>query len=63
MLIRPSPVRVQFRNPSLARGVEVNRKHLRKFFDTKWTNGDSETMQKTMCMFSIRLLMSLSTRS
>ena len=50
VLIRPSPVRVrvQFRNASLARGIEINGKHLRKFFDAKWTHGYGEAMKETM---------------
>src|SRR5712691_5131702 len=56
VLTRPSPVRVQFRNPSLTRGIEINGKHLRKFFDAKWTHGDGQAMQETMGMFTICLV-------
>jgi hypothetical protein len=56
MLIFPSPIWVQFWNPSLAWRVKINRKDFREFFNAKWSNGNSETMEETMSVFSICLI-------
>ena len=40
----------------MARCVKINRKDFRELFDTKRPNGDCETVQETMGVFSVRLV-------
>jgi hypothetical protein len=51
-LIGTPPIRVQFRNSSLARGVKVDRKDLCELFDTQRPNGNRETVEERIGMFS-----------
>jgi hypothetical protein len=44
VVIRPSPIWLDNRDPSVPRCVKVNRKNLGQFLDAKWSNRNRDTL-------------------